>query len=81
MDGAHFAKAAFSLTTFALRRADSLSVSMEARGFGSDIPRSNARVSRLSRADAVMVAVCALVPAIALGAAAAVGTFSLFGIG
>ena len=81
MDGAHFAKAAFSLTTFALRRADSLSVSMEARGFGSDIPRSNARVSRLSRADAVMVAVCALVPAIALGVAAAVGTFSLFGIG
>ncbi len=80
LDGAHFIKAAFSLTTFALRRADSLSVSMEARGFGSDTPRSYARESRLSWSDAVMVLVCVSVPAISLGVALVFGSFSLFGI-
>lgn len=80
LKGSHFAKATFALITFALRRAESLSVSMEARGFGSDIPRSNARVSALSEADAIMLSVSVVIPAVALGIAAWTGAFTLFGI-
>lgn len=81
MRGSNFARAAFSLVTFALRRADSLSVSMEARGFGAPIRRTNARVSAVTWADLVMVLVCALVPAIALKVAVLAGTFAWFGVG
>lgn len=81
MKGSNFARTGFSLVTFALRRADHLSVSMEARGFGAPIPRTNARESKLSRADALMILVSALVPTIALGAAALTGTLTWFGIG
>ncbi len=77
----NFARSAFSLITFALRRAEALSMSMEARGFGSNIPRSDARVSSLSRADAVALALALAVPIVALGAAALTGTFSLLGTG
>lgn len=81
MKGTNFARSAFSLVTFALRRADSLSVSMEARGFGANIPRSNARVSTLSRADVLMLAVALTVPTVALATARFFNTFSWFGLG
>lgn len=80
LKGSNFARSALSLVTFALRRAEALSVSMEARGFGSDIPRSNARDSVLTRADLVMMLIAIAVPAAALIASALTGTFALFGI-
>lgn len=71
---------AFSLFTFALRRASSLSITMEARGFGAPLTRTNARKSTLCRADAVILAFAVLVPALALGASVWAGTFRWFGI-
>lgn len=78
--GTHFFKSLFQLLTFALRRGEQLSVSMEARGFGAPVTRTNARASTLSKADILAVLVSVGVPAIALGAAAALGTFTLFGL-
>lgn len=78
--GNQFLQSAFSLLTFALRRSESLAVSMEARGFGSNLPRSNARVSKLSAVDAVMVVISCLIPLLALGAAVAFGSFTWFGL-
>lgn len=80
LSGHHFFRSTFQLLTFALRRAESLTVSMEARGFGSDLPRTNARTSTLSRADLVMLLVAAAIPAIALGVAVATGSFTWFGL-
>lgn len=73
-----FFRGAFSLLVFALRRSAKLSLTMEARGFGSMAPRSYARLSEVGRADAVMVVVCVAVPLISLTAAIWAGTFLLF---
>lgn len=81
MKGTHFARSAFSLVTFALRRADSLSVSMEARGFGAAVERTNARTSSLSGADAGMLVVAVLVPVVSLSISVLSGSFTWFGIG
>jgi energy-coupling factor transport system permease protein len=55
---------AFTLLVGAVRRGSRLATAMDARGFDSGIPRSNARGSRLHPRDAVFVAgalaVCAL---------------------
>ena len=77
----NFFKSTFQLLTFALRRSETLSVSMEARGFGGDLPRSNARTSTLGRADIVMLVVSIAIPVLALAAAAIAGTFTWFGMG
>jgi energy-coupling factor transport system permease protein len=54
----------FALLVGAVRRGSRLATAMDARGFDSGIPRSNARGSSLHRRDAVFVlgtaAVCAL---------------------
>lgn len=75
-----FFKGAFALFTFALRRAGTLSITMEARGFGASTERSHARVATTGRADWVMMAVAVLVPLLALGTAIVVGSFRWFGI-
>lgn len=75
-----FFKGAFALFTFAMRRAGTLSITMEARGFGADTERTHARLATTSRADAVMILVSVAVPVIALGVALALGTFRWFGI-
>lgn len=80
VSGHHFFRSMFQLLAFSLRRAELLTVSMEARGFGSDIPRTNARVSTLGRPDAVMLIIAAVIPAAALGAALLTGTFTWFGL-
>lgn len=63
--------AAFTLLVGAVRRGSRLATAMDARGFDSGIPRSNARGSRLHRRDAFFVlgtvAVCALAVALSLG--------------
>lgn len=57
---------AFSLLVVSIRRGTKLATAMEARGFGSDAPRSQARESRLHAADWLFYAICIAVPAIAL---------------
>lgn len=75
-----FFRGIFALFTFALRRAGTLSITMEARGFGAPVARSYARTSRTGPADAVMLIVSALVPTAAISAAVIAGTFRWFGM-
>ena len=74
-----FLRGAFSLLVFALRRSGKLATTMEARGFGAQGRRTWARVSRLSVADAVLMVVAIVLPAIALAASIWAGTFALVG--
>lgn len=50
-----FAGTAFTLLVSALRRGSRLATAMDARGFDSGIPRTNARGSRLHTRDALFV--------------------------
>ncbi|MDR2997571.1 MAG: energy-coupling factor transporter transmembrane protein EcfT [Microbacterium sp.] len=70
-----FFSMAFVLLVFAVRRGSKLAMAMEARGFGSDIPRTWSRPSRLHSRDAVAVLGGVLIMAAALAAAVAAGTF------
>ena len=74
-----FLRGAFSLLVFALRRSGKLATTMEARGFGAEGARTWARVSRLRAADAVLMVVAVVLPAIALAASVWAGTFALVG--
>lgn len=74
-----FLRGSFSLLVFALRRSGKLATTMEARGFGAQGRRTWARVSRLSTADAVLMVVAIVLPAIALAASIWAGTFALVG--
>ncbi|MDN5964029.1 MAG: ATP-binding cassette domain-containing protein [Actinomyces sp.] len=76
---AGFLAGAFALLVMALRRSAKLSLTMEARGFGADVPRTWARPSRVGVADAVMMTICVLIPVVALGAALHWGVFQLLG--
>jgi energy-coupling factor transport system permease protein len=64
----------FGLLVAAVRRGSRLATAMDARGFDSGIPRSNARGSVLRRADALFVAgtvvVCAAAVALSVGTGA-----------
>lgn len=70
-----FFSMAFVLLVFAVRRGSKLAIAMEARGFGSDIPRTWARPSRLHPRDAVALIGGMAIMTLALAAAVAVGTF------
>jgi energy-coupling factor transport system permease protein len=69
-----FLSMAFVLLVFAVRRGTKLATAMEARGFGSGIPRTWARASRLHPRDAVALAGALAIMACALLAAALAGT-------
>ena len=60
---------AFSLLVVSIRRGTKLATAMEARAFGSDAPRSQARESRLNAVDWLFYAICVAVPVIALSCA------------
>ena len=60
---------AFSLLVVSIRRGTKLATAMEARAFGSDAPRSQARESRLHAVDWLFYAICVAVPVIALSCA------------
>lgn len=68
------AGAGFALLVAAVRRGSRLATAMDARGFDSGVPRSNARGSTLHRRDAAFVAdtvaVCALAVAISVATGA-----------
>ncbi|GAA3937816.1 energy-coupling factor transporter transmembrane component T [Microbacterium soli] len=70
-----FFSMAFVLLVFAVRRGTKLAMAMEARGFGSGIPRTWSRPSRLHVRDAVALAGGAAIMAVAIAAAVASGVF------
>lgn len=70
-----FATMAFALLVLAIRRGSKLATAMEARGFGSDIPRTWARASKVGWSDWVLVAIAVAVATTAVAAAVAAGTF------
>lgn len=70
-----FFSMAFVLLVFAVRRGSKLALAMEARGFGSGIPRTWSRPSRLHPRDAVALIGGIAIMALALAAAVALGTF------
>lgn len=70
-----FFSMAFVLLVFAVRRGTRLALAMETRGFGSGIPRTWSRESRLHGRDAVALLGGALIMALALTAAVLLGTF------
>lgn len=65
----------FSLLVLAIRRGTRLATAMEAKGFGTDRPRTWARPSRIGIPDAVALTLALVVVAAALGASIAWGTF------
>lgn len=70
-----FFSMAFVLLVFAVRRGTKLAMAMEARGFGSGIPRTWSRPSRLHPRDLVALLGGIAIMALAIGAAVAAGTF------
>lgn len=70
-----FFSMAFVLLVFAVRRGSKLALAMEARGFGSGIPRTWSRPSRLHPHDAVALFGGIAIMALALTAAVLAGTF------
>ncbi|MFJ2552181.1 energy-coupling factor transporter transmembrane component T family protein [Microbacterium sp. NPDC087591] len=70
-----FFSMAFVLLVFAVRRGSKLALAMEARGFGSGIPRTWSRPSRLHPRDAVALFGGIAIMALALTAAVVAGTF------
>lgn len=60
---------AFSLLVVSIRRGTKLATAMEARGFGADAPRSQARKSSLHAVDWLFYVICVAVPVIALSCA------------
>ncbi|MGY1601907.1 energy-coupling factor transporter transmembrane component T family protein [Geodermatophilus sp. SYSU D00815] len=66
---------AFALLVAAVRRGVRLATAMDARGFDSGVPRSNARGSVLRARDAVFVAGAVAVGAVAVGVSLAAGSW------
>jgi len=70
-----FFSMAFVLLVFAVRRGTKLATAMEARGFGSGIPRTWSRPSHVGPRDAVALAGGVAIMALAIAAAVVAGTF------
>lgn len=66
---------AFGLLVLSIRRATKLATAMEARGFGSDAPRSEARLSRLGAIDWCFYVLCLAIPFIAMAVAISTGNW------
>jgi energy-coupling factor transport system permease protein len=69
------AGAGFALLVGAVRRGSRLAAAMDARGFDSEVARSNARGSQLHRRDALFVAATVAVCAAATAVSLAAGTW------
>ncbi|MET1052256.1 MAG: energy-coupling factor transporter transmembrane component T [Mycetocola sp.] len=67
---------AFALLVLAIRRGSKLATAMEARGFGSDQPRTWARPSRFGLPEAVLIVIGAAIAIAAITAAVMAGTWS-----
>jgi energy-coupling factor transport system permease protein len=71
----------FSLLVGAVRRGSRLATAMDARGFDSGIPRSNARGSTLRRRDALFVLAAIAVCAVAVTASVLAGAWDPIFVG
>lgn len=67
---------AFALLVLSIRRGAKLSTAMEARGFGADAQRSWARESRFGAREWMLLAIGALISAVSIAAALALGTWN-----
>ena len=70
-----FASTAFALLVGAIRQGTRLATAMDARGFDAGIPRTSARESRFTPADAALLAIAAAAGAAALATSIYLGTF------
>jgi energy-coupling factor transport system permease protein len=70
-----FGSTAFALLVGALRRGGRLAVAMDARGFDSGLPRTNARQQIFGRADAALVIGAGLLSAAVLTVTVLIGAF------
>ncbi|MFD0705243.1 ATP-binding cassette domain-containing protein [Alloscardovia venturai] len=74
-----FPSDAMTMLTLAIRRASTLSLVMQARGFGSPHQRTHVRISQVNRRDIVTFLVSVAIPVVALVIAYYGGAFNLFG--
>ena len=72
---ARFRSLAFSLLVLSVRRGSKLATAMEARGFGSDEPRTWARESVFGRRDGLVVLIGVAIAAASITAAILAGTW------
>lgn len=70
-----FGGQAFALLVIAVRRGSKLATAMEAKGFGSDIPRSWARPSPFGGREVLLVGIGMAIAAIAIAAAVSLGSW------
>lgn len=70
----------FGLLVLALRRGSKLATAMEARGFGSEIPRTWGRRAHFGSWDVGVLFACAAIATLALGLAIWTGEFRLLGV-
>ncbi len=66
----------FALLVLAIRRGSKLATAMEAKGFGSDLPRTWARPSRFGGAEVALVVIGLVIAAMSVTAAVLAGTWS-----
>ncbi|WP_423923357.1 energy-coupling factor transporter transmembrane component T family protein [Frigoribacterium sp. 2-23] len=70
-----FGQQAFALLVLSVRRGSKLATAMEAKGFGSDAPRTWARPSTFGARDVTLVALGVVIAAAAVTAAVLAGTW------
>lgn len=70
-----FGGQAFALLVMAVRRGSTLATAMEAKGFGSDIPRTWARPSPFGVREVLLIAIGIAVAAIAIAVSVALGSW------
>ncbi|ARC56400.1 Putative HMP/thiamine permease protein YkoC [Frondihabitans sp. 762G35] len=70
-----FAGMAFALLVLSVRRGSKLATAMEAKGFGSDAPRTWARPSRFGRREVLLVLVGVVIAAVSITVAVGAGTW------
>jgi energy-coupling factor transport system permease protein len=66
---------AFALLVLSVRRGSKLATAMEAKGFGSDAPRSWARPSRFGGREVALILIGAMIAAIAIAASVLAGSW------
>ncbi|MET0843816.1 MAG: energy-coupling factor transporter transmembrane component T [Leifsonia flava] len=66
----------FALLVLAIRRGSKLATAMEARGFGSDLPRTWARPSLFGVAEVVLILIGVAISALSITAAVLAGSWS-----
>ncbi|MBG6238337.1 energy-coupling factor transport system permease protein [Mycetocola sp. CAN_C7] len=66
----------FALLVLAIRRGSKLATAMEARGFGSDLPRTWARPSRFGVAEAILIVIGVAIAVLSVAAAVVAGSWS-----